>query len=212
MRLKLDVGPFAVLAAGALMVQGVDRQRPMPLAQPLGLAVPTELVGHTAVDRELSGEETAVIGVSDYLLRDYSSADSSGGFNLYIGYYVQQTQGRTIHSPKNCLPGGGWEAINSQFASVTTVEGEAVEVNRYLLQHEQEQVLVLYWYQGRGRVAANEYSVKWDLLRDAAFRGRTEEALVRIVVPIDRGESAAFELAHRVAAQVIPDLKGALPT
>ena len=41
-----------------------------------------------------------------------------------------------------------------------------------------------YWYQGRGRVVASEYAVKWNLLRDAALLGHTEEALVRVQVPV----------------------------
>jgi len=43
---------------------------------------------------------------------------------------------------------------------------------------------VYYWYQGRGRIVSNEYQVKWNLLRDAAVAGHTEEALVRVVVPV----------------------------
>jgi hypothetical protein len=54
---------------------------------------------------------------------------------------------------------------------------------------------VYYWYQGRGRVAASEYQVKWELLRDAALRARTEEAMVRIVVPLGAAakDAAAVE-------------------
>ena len=86
-----------------------------------------------------------------------------------------------------------------------------VAVNRYLLQREQQQVLVLYWYQGRGRVQANEYLVKWDLLRDSALRHRSDEALVRIVVPIRSDEEAAFALAAQAAVQVVTALPEALP-
>jgi hypothetical protein len=71
--------------------------------------------------------------------------------------------------------------------------------------------LVLYWYQGRGRVEANEYRVKANLLRDAAFRGRTEEALVRVVVPVDQSEAAAFALAADVASDLVSSVERALP-
>jgi EpsI family protein len=89
-----------------------------------------------------------------------------------------------------------------------------VTVNRYLIQNGTSRAIVLYWYQGRGRVAASEYAVKWDLLRDAALRGRTEEALVRVAVPVDgdeNAEAAAFDLAARVAGSVIPSVFLALP-
>ena len=41
---------------------------------------------------------------------------------------------------------------------------------------------------------------------DAALKQRSEEALVRIVVPVTEGERAA-----RAAAEVIPSVDGALP-
>jgi hypothetical protein len=69
---------------------------------------------------------------------------------------------------------------------------------------------VLYWYQGRGRGASNEYRVKWDLLRDAALRRRSDEALVRVVVPVRSGEDAAA-LAVRVAETLAPAVAEALP-
>ena len=89
----------------------------------------------------------------------------------------------------------------------------AVLVNRYLIQKGKEQALVLYWYQGRGRVVANEYRVKWNLLQDAARPRRSDEALVRIVVPIRRGmaESAALEQATRIARQLVSTVSIALP-
>jgi EpsI family protein len=57
-------------------------------------------------------------------------------------------------------------------------------VNRYVLKNGAARAVVYYWYQGRGRVVASEYAVKWNLLRDAALAGHTEEALVRVVVPV----------------------------
>ena len=98
----------------------------------------------------------------------------------------------------------------SQVVEINTPLG-AVAVNRYLLQREEQRALVLYWYQGRGRVQANEYLVKWDLLRDSALRQRSDEALVRIVVPIRDDEDAAFALASQVATEVVPALSAALP-
>ena len=58
---------------------------------------------------------------------------------------------------------------------------------------------------------ANEYVVKWDLLRDAALRQRSEEALVRIVVPITESQDQAFDLAALAAEALVPALNRALP-
>ena len=76
---------------------------------------------------------------------------------------------------------------------------------------EDQRLLVLYWYQGRGRIKSNEYLVKWDLLRDSALRQRSDEALVRIVVPVTKSEEEAFQTAARVADAVATNLAEALP-
>jgi hypothetical protein len=70
---------------------------------------------------------------------------------------------------------------------------------------------VLYWYQGRGRVESNEYRVKWNLLRDAALKNRSDEALVRIVVPAKTTVDAALREAADVAKVLVPAVAQALP-
>ena len=220
--------PAIVLAFGALVTVGLDTQQAMQLRADLSQTLPVELEGFASRDVALSAEEIRGAGVTSYLFREFqrpvadsvafasdssaSSADSSvaESFTLYVGYYDSQTQGKTIHSPKNCLPGAGWEALRSRTVMLTTPEGE-VRANRYLLQREDQQALVVYWYQGRGRIEANEYIVKANLLRDAALRGRSEEALVRIVVPIVTDEESAWRIAADAAARFIPSIDRALP-
>lgn len=208
---RIRWAPAVILGAGCCLMLLVNRQRDMPLRQPLSV-LPTTLDGYHGVDQEIAPGEQSVAGMDRYLLRSYG-LDSTMAFSLYVGYYDHQTQGRTIHSPKNCLPGAGWEAVQASTLPLETTADRRVTVNRYLLQNGDRRALVLYWYQGRGRVAANEYRVKWELLRDAALRGRSEEALVRIVVPLDPSMDGqeAEQLASRVAGQVIPDLFRALP-
>ena len=117
-----------------------------------------------------------------------------------------------MHSPKNCLPGSGWEAMEADRIKLAVPSG-AAEVNRYIIANKHQRAVVYYWYQGRGRVAANEYLVKWHLLRDAALKRRTDEALVRLVIPVTptMTEADADRLAKRAAAVVIPTLSQYLP-
>jgi len=210
--------PAALLTAGVVLVQGGTRQQRTPLAQSLDTAIPRVIDGLGSVDLAVSPEEQVVAGMSSFVYRVYrrdsgtndAEARGAAAFSLYIGYYESQTQGRTIHSPRNCLPGAGWEPLTSMMAVIATSGGD-IRVNRYVLQNGSERLLALYWYQGRGRIEANEYRVKWDLLRDAALRGRTEEALVRILVPIRGSEEEAFETARRVATTLLPAVDRALP-
>ena len=205
--------PAALMGLGTLFTVGLDMQRPMPLRAPLASTIPREIEGFVSRDLELSEEEIRVAGISNYLMRVYRPKGSTGAsaFSVYVGYYDQQGQGKTIHSPKNCLPGAGWEILASRPAEIATSEG-SVTVKRVVLQRNDERALVLYWYQGRGRVQANEYVVKWDLLRDSALKGRSDEALVRIVVPIDESEDNAFDLSVIVASEILPSVYRALPS
>jgi EpsI family protein len=200
--------PAVVLASGVLLLSTVGRQRPMPLPQPLS-TLPTEFEGLVGHDVPVTKDEQRVAGMSSYVSRVYA-ADSTVAFSLYVGYSESQTQGKTIHSPKNCLPGAGWEPLSASEIRLP-LAGGSVPVNRYVIAKKEQRALVYYWYQGRGRVSANEYRVKWELLRDASLKHRTDEALVRIVVPVWTSEQDAEQLARRVAAWLVPGVYRLLP-
>lgn len=201
--------PASVLGIGCLLLLSVQTQRAMPLRAPLA-TLPKTIEGYKGFDQVISDEEQRVAGMSHYMMRLFTK-DTVAAFTVYVGYYEQQTQGRTIHSPRNCLPGAGWEALSSGLVPIT-VNGETALVNRYELANKQVRALVYYWYQGRGRIEASEYRVKWDLLRDAALTGRSEEALVRIVVPIVPGLDDPDALAQRVASELAPEVQKRLPS
>jgi EpsI family protein len=201
--------PGVVLSLGCVLTLAVNRQERTPLLMPLD-SIPMSLAGRPGMAGSIPKDQERAVGVSRYIYRGYPAEEAP--FDVYVGYYDQQTQGKTIHSPKNCLPGSGWEALKQSTSLLQTANGPAV-VNRYLLQNKNQRALVFYWYQGRGRVAANEYRVKWELLRDSALRGRSEEALVRIVVHLNEKttEAQASEWATRIATELIPEVSRVLP-
>lgn len=211
--------PATVMAIGVVLIQTTTRQTPVELDVPLK-TMPLSLAGFSGTERPVTEEEQRVAGMSDYVFRIFTR-DTTALFSVYVGYYESQVTGKTIHSPRNCLPGAGWQQVESGRKNLT-VNGQTVTVNRYLLANGPSQAVVYYWYQGRGRVAWSEYRVKWDLLRDAARHGRTEEALVRIMVPLTEATAGtAAELAERVkraddiatsvAHELIPQVERVLP-
>ena len=211
--------PATVMALGVILIQSTTRQQAVQLMAPLN-TMPLSLAGYSGSDRPVTEEERRVAGMTDYVFRVFSR-DTTALFSVYVGYYESQATGRTIHSPRNCLPGAGWQQVESGQKSLT-VDGRSVTVNRYLLANGPSQAVVYYWYQGRGRVAWSEYGVKWDLLRDAAKHGRTEEALVRVMVPLEQATSGtaaelqarlkrADDIASRVALELLPQVDRVLP-
>jgi EpsI family protein len=205
--------PAAILLFGcALVFHGTRDQTPMPLKGSLSTVLDS-VDGYRIQEQHVSEEERRVAGMTDYVARVYWRPDSTAAFTTYVGYYDQQTQGKSMHSPKNCLPGAGWEVLKPGTAVIASENGKHV-VNRYLLKNGAAQAVVYYWYQGRGRVVASEYLVKWDLLKDAALKGHTEEALVRLIIPVDPSDTnqvRADSLGMQIAPQLMDDVGRVLP-
>ena len=152
--------------------------------------------GHT--DVPLGKDVIGVLGVDDYLNRTYVNASGQPA-HLYIGYYGSQRQGDTIHSPLNCLPGAGWQIMDGGRTALD-VGGSRLTVNRYVIQKGLDRQVALYWYQGRGRVIANEYANKFWLLVDSARLHRSNGSLVRVLAPVAPLASASVVAADAAAA------------
>lgn len=139
----------------------------------------------------------AVLGVDEYVNRVYSAPDGSA-VGLYIGYYRTQSEGDTMHSPLNCLPGAGWEPVVRRRLALG---GDKALVNRLTIQKGLDRQVVLYWYQSHGRVVASEYWGKVYTVLDAIRLGRTDAAMVRIIAPVDGPGTGAEEAAERQAVE-----------
>ena len=206
--------PALVLILGCVLVfHGTRDQVAVPLVGPMS-GILEQVDGYRIEDQHVSDEERKIAGMTDYVARIYWRPDSTAAFTTYVGYYDQQTQGKSMHSPKNCLPGAGWEILRGGTATVSNASGPHV-VNRYLLKNGALQAVVYYWYQGSGRVVASEYAVKFNLLRDAALEGHTEEALVRIVIPMDAADSteaSADKLAMQIAPRLMDEVEKVIPS
>lgn len=149
-----------------------------------------------------------LVGADEYINRRYLRSDAMA--DLYVGYYRSQQQGSMIHSPQNCLPGAGWQPVAHERLSVP-VDGRMLDVNRYIVQKDLDQQVVLYWFQGRGRVVANEYANRGYLVVDSLRLRRTDGALVRVISPVlstvDQASSGALSFVQAMyphLTEVIP--------
>jgi EpsI family protein len=173
--------------------------------------LPYSLVSWKGVEQPLNAQIIQVAGVSDYTNRVYvNQADAA--VSLYVGYYATQRTGDTIHSPKNCLPGDGWDPIRAGYATIPVAGGPPIVVNEYVIQRDTDQDLVFYWYQGRGRVIASEYAGKVWMIADAISRNRTDGALVRLITPITDGEAKARTRLVNFTQVLFPHLDGFIPS
>jgi exosortase D (VPLPA-CTERM-specific) len=93
----------------------------------------------------------------DYILTDYSDGNGMP-VNFYAAYYGSQSTGESSHSPRNCLPGGGWQIKESSRKEIpgVTVGDNPLIVNRFEIRKGDTGQLVYYWFQGRNRIDTNE--------------------------------------------------------
>ena len=159
--------------------------------------------------RELGLDEKVleVLNLSDYMMRVYVPVVAKGGEEselsegeaqktqlksveadlpvwLYVGFYQSQRTGATYHSPKNCLPGAGWQFMEADYVTIPMPGNVNITINKVLIQKGLEKQVILYWYHDRGRVIASEYWAKGYLVWDAMTKNRTDGSLVRLSVPV----------------------------
>ncbi len=191
-------GVAAILSATLAASAFTEREHPQTLAQPLA-SIPKTMAGFSAQqDAPLPPSQLKRLVVSDYISRIY--AQNGHPLSLLITYYAEQRAGESMHSPKHCLPGSGWEIWNYDSTTLPLRDGR-VTVNKYFIHKGNDRQVVLYWYESSSRIIASEYLGKFLLMRDAALNGRTDGALVRIIVP-DQPE--AVEQAVEFASRLIP--------
>lgn len=176
---------LGALGAALAVLQGVEFRERVPPRRPLA-EFPLEVDGWRG--RRLAMEERFVrtLDLSDYALLDYRDAEGHE-VNFYVAYYESQSKGRSIHSPRSCMPGAGWHFGRMARARLRGPRGP-VEVNLCLLSKPGQRMVMVYWYQRGERVLLNAYQLKMYVFWDALTRHRTDGALVRMLTPVYPGE------------------------
>jgi len=162
----------------------------------------------------LDADTEKFLGLTDYILSDYSKKDGHA-VNLYVAYYASQRNGLSPHSPSVCIPGNGWQITNLQRTSYSGDDSKvSLPLNRVVIERGTSKQLVYYWFEERGMNIANEYISKLYLLRDAILKNRTDGALVRLTTPIYPGESEsdADKRLQEFTKIIVPNLAGYLPS
>jgi EpsI family protein len=202
------------LLVQATLFYAASRGERVPAGPPLDL-FPTQLGNwHEVQNYPVEQEIREQLKADDLLNRLYADQESHADAGLFVAYFKTQRTGQSPHSPKNCLPGSGWEPEAEGFLDVA-VQGqtEPIRINRYVVAHGDEKSVVLYWYQSQRRVIASEFSAKFWLVMDSIRYHRSDTALVRVTVPVtSSGPEAATKVGVSFVHTVFPALKSYLPS
>lgn len=149
--------------------------------------------------------------LTDYIVANYVAEDGVSAVNFYSAYYESQRKGVSVHSPRSCIPGDGWQitSFGQRNFPDLLVQGTPLQVNRAVIEKGEYKQLVYYWFQQRGRSITNEYLVKWYLFQDAMTMHRTDGALVRLVTALDKGQD--INVADQRLQAFMRDMVNVLP-
>jgi EpsI family protein len=156
------------------------------------------------------------LGVTDYISCAFYGKQPREAAHLYVGYHERQTRDResgkaqAIHPPEHCLPGSGWDIIDSSIVPLRI--GAGGEAKRFIIAKGNNRSLVYFWYHSRGRILARSHEKILYMFLDRATKGRSDGSLVRFTVPIYNGDVEQAEAVfHRFADRVTPLLPAYVP-
>lgn len=180
-------------------------------------------IGDWRCDEKLSLEPAILenLGATDYLICDYHDSGHQV-VALYVGYHATQireegggSSENSIHPPAHCLPGSGWDIIDSRTVPLDLpgLPQPDAHVKRLVIARGKLRQVVYYWYQTQGRVVSEDWKKILYVGYDRATHGRTDGALVRFTIPLERedDEPRADRAFESLARQVLPALRPYLP-
>lgn len=192
-----------------------SRPERIPLVGPLS-NFPSSLDGWMGVrDFPIDQETLDVLRADDTLDRLYVDPHNNRNIILFIAFFKTQRYGQSPHSPKNCLPGAGWEPVaglSSRPALQEPGEGQPIVINKYVTEHGDERSVTLYWYQSHGRIIASEFAAKFWSIADSIRYDRSDTAIVKVTIAVNNGDvETATRTGYDFTRAMFPALLRQLP-
>lgn len=150
-----------------------------------------------------------VLMPTDYLSRRYAREDGSS-VDMYLSFFNGGPDAGRIHSPKHCLPGGGWTEISSTHTTLD-LGGEAVNLARAVYAMGNKREVIYYWFSMRGRTMSDEFSLKLAEITGSMFHRRRDQSFMRISVQGDGAQEAAEQQIEDFLRDFYPVIRDFLP-
>lgn len=189
---SLVVAALATLALSAAWSFAPARETVRMERDPYSL-FPMAFDGWAGATTAFDPKIEANLGADDYLSGYFRHPEEAAGVDLFLSYYYSQIDGRSIHAPEICLPGGGWEifALGPVEVDLAGTRLGAITLNRAIIQKGLEKSLVYYWFEGRGKRMSHDFMTRFHTVIDSATLNRTDGGLVRAITPILPEETVA---------------------
>jgi exosortase D (VPLPA-CTERM-specific) len=153
--------------------------------------------------------------LNDFLSVDFTDPRKTDRVNVWVAYYSSQKPGGSIHSPKACLSGSGWEMSDCQVVTLKNViaDNKELSLNRAIMKQGSRRQLTYFWYNVAGTLITNEYLVKWHIFWNKLTKHRSDGALIRLITTVGEGEAedSADARLQRLMRELLPALSPHIP-
>ncbi len=211
MKHRVLIAVVLILAGGAL-ANYLRFVRPAPERGPIFEEIPYQTGAFVGEERRFSEASYEVLQADTTTLRLYR--DTTGGaLWLFLGYFGSQEYGSQIHSPRQCLPGGGWRIGEIEPYRLQLENGIEKNVNRLIITESDNRQLMIYWFETRGGSLRNEFALKWDLMKNSLLMRPSDAAFIRLNLPMVPGQNVneATETVVAWLNEFYPAIERALP-
>jgi EpsI family protein len=97
---------------------------------------------------------------------------SGNNVQLFFDYFAQGGSSKSVHSPRNCLPGSGWAIVDVEPRS-TKIGDRLIPASRFHLRLGEMRQVMDFWYVTRKGETASDYKFKFNTMLSAiAPKGR----------------------------------------
>lgn len=199
---------IALLLSALAFIDGRE-VKAMKTSEPLSM-LPRNLAGWYSLGDEIFDAEIIdVLKPTDYVARTY--AKSAGErVNLYLGYHGGGKGSGEVHSPRHCLPGAGWQHVETKPVVIETAAG-SINAAAALYARNESRQLFLYWFEVGGTTTPNEYRMKYEQTVGTLAKGRKDVLFVRLAVPVATTVDSATAAASGFAKDAAPLIRRLLP-
>ncbi|MDB4470841.1 EpsI family protein [Deltaproteobacteria bacterium] len=150
-----------------------------------------------------------VLKPTDYLSRTYRSKNG-GQVSLYIGYHDGGPQSGPIHSPRQCLPGSGWDRLKDEVREIE-LDDQKIPYVSATYQKETEKQMFLYWFQVRDEILTDEYMLKVAQTKNSVLANRRDSAFIRLSLNTTDSEDDALRIGEQFIRDFYPAISHSLP-
>jgi len=173
--------------------------------------LPFEFSDYIGIETRFDESAYQILQADTTTLRSYSGADGTT-YWLFVAYFKDQKYGSQIHSPRHCLPGGGWRIEQLTHIDISDPIENTRSVNRLEIAWETQRQVMLYWFETRSGVIGDEYALKFDLVKNSLLFKPTDAAFMRLTVQRPDGNSEkAAQQGVKFFAALEESLLAALP-